>query len=118
MVTLLIAASFVTFITTDNFEVESCIGEKFQLIESTQIKYPTYTHPSQSNQSGYVDLKVYANADGQVSTVNVIRAQPKRLFNKGARRAVKRWKFNKSIHTERCFNVIFKLNENNAQKSN
>ncbi|MDP2562947.1 TonB family protein [Psychrobium sp. 1_MG-2023] len=107
MISQLFAASLVAFITTDTFEVESCIGERFQLIKSEKAKWPIH---SDRFNSAYVDFKILVDGDGNIFESKILRAEPKRVFDKESLRALKRWKFNESKYSERCFNVTFKFN--------
>ncbi len=56
-----------------------------------------------------ISILLAANMEGHFSQVKVIDAKPKRLFDKEARRAVKRWVFNESDLIERCYNVTFQF---------
>ncbi len=46
---------------------------------------------------GYVVLSFNVNEIGQVTNVNVVKAEPKRIFNKAAKRALKRWKYQAKV---------------------
>lgn len=48
---------------------------------------------ARDGKEGYVVLSFSINEIGGVEDVKVIEAQPKRLFDKEARRALKRWKY-------------------------
>jgi protein TonB len=48
---------------------------------------------ARDGKEGYVVLSFTINEIGGVDDVKVIEAQPKRLFDKEARRALKRWKY-------------------------
>lgn len=69
---------------------------------------------------GYVVLSFNINEIGQVTNVNVVDAEPKRIFNKAAKRALKKWKYQakvvdgKSIAQE---NLTVKLDFSMAQQS-
>lgn len=58
-------------------------------------KYPP--RALQAGIEGYVILDVTIDADGSVSAVSVIESKPKRLFDREAIRAMKRWKFRPKI---------------------
>jgi len=110
MIFQLLAVTLVSYISTDTFYVESCVAEQFQLIESVEPRWPfVASSEGLARLKGYVDLKVYVAANGSVSDLKVIRSQPQRVFDKESRRAVKRWKFNESDYSERCFNVTLKF---------
>lgn len=51
----------------------------------------------QAGIQGYVTMAVTINPDGTVSGVEVIEADPQRLFDKAATDAMKRWKFRPKI---------------------
>jgi protein TonB len=44
-------------------------------------------------QHGFVELEFVIGADGKVGAVNVLKAQPPRVFEREAVRAVKGWTF-------------------------
>lgn len=100
----LIAANLMSFYETDSALVESCIGEKFQIVEYVEPRYPLCVR-----RSGYIDLRLYVGADGKYKDIKVIDSHPKRVFDKSARRAVKGWRFNDSKFSERCFNITLKF---------
>jgi protein TonB len=43
---------------------------------------------------GYVELEFVVGVDGKVSGINVLKAEPPRLFEREALTAVRRWTFN------------------------
>lgn len=54
-------------------------------------KYPIAA--ANNGTEGYVVLSFNINEIGQVTNVNVIEAEPKRVFNKAAKQALKKWKY-------------------------
>lgn len=66
---------------------------------------------------GWVKLKFTVNEDGSVIDVKVVDAEPRRVFNKSAKRAIKRWKFKprfvngKAIKQQAIQVIEFKLNK-------
>jgi periplasmic protein TonB len=55
---------------------------------------PEYPHKARlSGEEGWVELSFTINADGTVSEPTVINSKPKRLFDRAALKAIKRWKF-------------------------
>ncbi len=101
---LVVATSLVSYYETENALVESCIAEPFEL-----VKYVAPRFPIHGRRNGVVQLRAYVDQFGVYKDVKVINATPKRLFDKEARRAVKKWRFNTSEHTERCFNITIKF---------
>ena len=105
MISILLVANMATSFTTDKYHIESCDAVPFQLIKTQEQRRPIHSR----DREGYVDLKIIVNEKGSFSQVKVTGAKPKRLFDKEARRAVKRWVFNKSELFERCYNVTFQF---------
>jgi protein TonB len=58
-------------------------------------KYPIQA--ARDGKEGYVILSFSINKIGGVEDVKVIEAQPKRLFDKEARRALKKWKYKPKV---------------------
>jgi TonB family protein len=88
------------------YEVDSCIGEKFALIEAVKPQWPI--HSERFLGVGYVDFRVTVNSEGKVVEHQITHSQPSRIFDKQSLRALKKWKFNSSKYAERCFDVTFK----------
>jgi protein TonB len=110
MIFQVLAVTLVSFISTETFNVESCIAEEFQLVEFTEHRWPLVASGAAlARLRGVVDLRINVSADGSVYDLKVIQSHPKRVFDKVSRRAVKRWKFNKSDYSERCFDVTLKF---------
>ena len=102
---LITVASLVNFYQTENILVESCIDEPFQIVKFVKPRYPICLR----GKTGIVELRAYVDHFGMYNEVKVINATPKRLFDKEARRAVKKWRFNTSDRIERCFNITIKF---------
>ena len=59
---------------------------------------PAYPrNAKQARIEGFVTMNVTIRPDGSVSNVKVVKAQPKRLFDKAAMAAMLRWKFRPKI---------------------
>ena len=56
-----------------------------------QPRYPTKA--LRSNKEGYVVLSFDINESGRVINIKVLEAEPKRLFDREAKRALKKWKY-------------------------
>lgn len=104
MSTLFLSTALVTFVTTPEFHVESCIEEPFYLVETVNPRWPIY---GRSKREGSIDLTVTVNKDGSIIKNIITYAEPRRLFDKVAKRAISEWKFNKSEFEERCFKMTF-----------
>lgn len=66
-----------------------------QPIVRLEPKYPTKAR--RDGIEGYVVLKFVVLEDGSVSDIEVIEAKPKRIFNREAIRALKKWKYKPKI---------------------
>ncbi|MCG7532137.1 energy transducer TonB [Psychrobium sp. MM17-31] len=105
---LLVPTNLAIVDEAENELVKSCTGEPFELVKYVAPRCPII-HGSRRN--GIVKLRAYVDQFGVYKDVKVTDATPKRLFDKEARRAVKRWRWNTSEHAERCFDITleFKL---------
>lgn len=55
---------------------------------------PTYPNTAKrANIEGYVTMEFTVRPDGSVSNIQVVDAQPPRMFNRAAKEALSRWKF-------------------------
>ena len=61
---------------------------------------------ARDGKEGYVVLSFTINEIGGVDDVKVIEAQPKRLFDKEARRALKRWKYKPKMEDGKPLKVL------------
>lgn len=64
---------------------------------ATPIKTDPPNYPAEAARrgtEGYVEVEIVIGADGKVSAVNVIKAEPARVFEREALSAVRRWTFN------------------------
>jgi protein TonB len=61
----------------------------------SEPKYPIFA--AREGIEGWVQLLFTITPDGQVTNASVVNAQPKRIFNKEALRAIKRWKYRPKI---------------------
>ena len=60
-------------------------------IVQIEPRYPT--NMAASGQEGFVLLEYSIKADGSVTDVKVIDAQPKKVFNREAKRALSKWRY-------------------------
>jgi protein TonB len=58
-------------------------------------KYPIQA--ARDGKEGYVILSFSINKIGGVEDVNVIEAKPKRVFDKEAKRALRKWKYKPKV---------------------
>jgi periplasmic protein TonB len=73
------------------------IGADGEVIPIVRIE-PTYPREALlRGLEGWVELRFTINPDGSVSNPTVIRAQPPRVFDREATRAILRWKFRPRI---------------------
>ncbi|HVF35153.1 MAG TPA: energy transducer TonB, partial [Candidatus Saccharimonadia bacterium] len=66
-----------------------------QVLRSVQPGYPP--EAVRKRQEGWVELEFTVGADGRVSNVSVARAQPPRVFDREAIRAMQQWTFRPAI---------------------
>jgi protein TonB len=62
-----------------------------ELVRSVAPEYPMDAY--RARQQGWVEVEFTVNADGSVSDAKVVNAEPSRVFNAAALRAVARWTF-------------------------
>ena len=66
---------------------------EFELVK-TKDAAPMYPRRAlQRDREGWVDLAVTVSPDGTVESVAVVAANPKRLFERAAIRAISKWEF-------------------------
>ena len=89
----------------------------FELVKSRHVA-PEYPRRAVADgREGWVDLAITVNPDGTVSNVAVLAAEPRRVFERPAIRAAKKWKFKPPADSEislpitRTFRVSFRLVE-------
>lgn len=64
---------------------------------ATPLKTDPPNYPAEAARrgtEGYVEVEFVIGADGKVSSVNVLKAEPARVFEREAVQAVRRWTFN------------------------
>lgn len=64
---------------------------------ATPLKTDPPNYPAEAARrgtEGFVEVEIVIGADGKVSSVNVLKAQPARVFEREAIAAVRRWTFN------------------------
>lgn len=65
----------------------------FELVRSKHVAPEYPPRAVQSGREGWVDLAITVNPNGSIANVAVLAAQPKRIFERPAIRAAKKWKF-------------------------
>ena len=75
-------------------EPVSAVGISEFALRRTQFEPPEYPVDAlRDGTEGWVDLKVTVNPDGGVVSVEVVNAEPRRVFDRAASRAAQRWEF-------------------------
>lgn len=64
-------------------------------ISTIRPRYPT--NALRNNQEGWVDVQYTVNADGSVSNIQVVRAEPRHVFDNAAIDALRRAKFSPAL---------------------
>ena len=65
----------------------------FKLVR-TKTQSPQYPRQALLNkQEGWVDLMVTVSSDGMVESVQIVAAEPRRVFERAAIRAARKWEF-------------------------
>jgi protein TonB len=77
---------------TPNFGTED--GDARPIVR-VEPKYPIVA--AQEGLEGWVHLSFSITSSGTVSKIQVIEAQPKRVFNQAAKRALAKWKYKPNI---------------------
>ena len=79
-------------------------------LKRTREVGPTYPKEALKNlTSGWVDLEFTVAKDGTVKDVQVIGAEPARLFNDAAVNAMRRWRFEPVLRSGESVEVRAKL---------
>lgn len=80
-------------------------------------KYPVQA--ARDGKEGFVQLSFTITETGEVDDVNVIKAEPKRIFDREAIRALQKWKYKPKIQDGKAVRqpgmtveLVFKLNKN------
>jgi periplasmic protein TonB len=71
-----------------------------RIVEARPLTTARVTFPAHARRQkieGWVDLEVSVDASGRVTETSVVDAQPKKIFDIEARRAVMRWRFTPKI---------------------
>lgn len=66
-----------------------------QITRMVPPKYPLQA--ARDNQQGWVEVEFTVGADGSVSNVRVVDAEPRRIFDRAATEAVSRWQFKPAL---------------------
>jgi hypothetical protein len=104
MIELILAASLTTHLLTSDYEVDSCVGAPFEVVNAEKPKWPLDVRVDK----GFTEFKVYVGSNGKVIEQKLIGSYPKRIFDKSSKRAIAKWIFNNSKYQERCFNIKLK----------
>ncbi|NVK21159.1 MAG: TonB family protein [Kangiellaceae bacterium] len=91
----------IDILPVESIEFEGFVGLSNQSIISqdraaiplfrSQPNYPPTA--AQNGTEGWVTLKYDVNSSGQLSNISVVDSQPKRVFDREAVKALKKWKF-------------------------
>jgi TonB family protein len=74
-------------------ESVTAMASDFRLQKSRNVQ-PDYPRSALSREiEGWVDLRVTVNIDGEVSDIEIVAAEPRRVFERAAIRAANRWEF-------------------------
>ncbi len=92
----------------------SSTEQELQAIVRVKPKYPMWAE--RDNIEGWVQLAFDINETGKVENVSVIDSEPKRIFNKAARKALLKWKYQvvlmdgkPLVHKNRSIQLNFKM---------
>lgn len=105
--------------TTANTSLNMVDGEARPIVRVSP-QYPI--QPARDGIEGWVQLSFTINETGGVEDVEVLEAEPKRVFNRAATRALKKWKYQPKVvdgNPVKQFNITvqldFNLQGNDAQ---
>lgn len=101
MYNLFLILSAVSSFSLGTYSLVSCESGKIQIIDATSPKYPL--HSPNGFVSGFVDIQLIVDSHGKVQEHQIIRSQPKRVFDRSAIKAVKKWNLEPSKEAKRCF---------------
>ncbi|TMP35975.1 TonB family protein [Pseudoalteromonas rubra] len=108
MIGLFLASTFVSFIDTETYRVESCIGEPFQLVEHVHPVWPLHTEHLEG--VAFVHIRATVDNSGKLLGYHITDSKMSRIFSRASIRALKNWRFNESKYAQRCFDITFKFN--------
>ena len=90
-------------------------NDQFQLVKSKHVA-PEYPRRAVNDgREGWVDLAITVNPDGSILDVAVLAARPRRVFERPAIRAARKWEFEPPSDAgvdqtvTRTFRISFKL---------
>ncbi|AZZ98213.1 TonB family protein [Pseudoalteromonas sp. R3] len=107
MIELFLTSALVSFIETETYVVESCIGEPFQLVEHVNPAWPLHTEHLE--EVAFVHIRATVDNSGKLVGYHINDSKMSRVFSRESIRALKNWRFNASEHAHRCFDVTFKF---------
>ncbi|HTV84733.1 MAG TPA: energy transducer TonB [Dyella sp.] len=64
-------------------------------VSSIRVRYPSSA--LRNNQEGWVDLQYTVNADGSVTNINIVNAEPRHVFDSAAIEAIRHAKFSPAL---------------------
>jgi periplasmic protein TonB len=101
-------------VASDNTSAGSGETRDAMPVSSIRVRYPSTA--LRNNQEGWVDVQYTVNADGSVSNVQVVNAEPRHIFDNAAVDAIRRAKFSPALRdgaaiaSQQQKRIEFKLN--------
>ena len=86
-------------------EVNRCNDPAADTVKRVVPQWPTDTYVD----SGYVTVEVNVDSYGYVHKQKIVDAQPARVFDRSAKKALAKWVFEKSEKQTRCFVITLEF---------